>query len=54
LNSALLEGYSLAGLIRSPLKGPKGNVEFLTWLGFPADDHNLLPEWLVQQVLDME
>ncbi len=25
-------GYNVRGLIRSPLKGPKGNVEFLTWL----------------------
>ena len=27
------EGYSVRGLIRSPLEGPKGNVEFLVWLG---------------------
>jgi len=26
-------GYIVSGLIRSPLIGPKGNVEFLTWLG---------------------
>lgn len=25
-------GWSVAGLIRSPLIGPKGNVEFLAWL----------------------
>ena len=25
-------GYIMRGLIRSPLIGPKGNVEFLTWL----------------------
>ncbi len=25
-------GYRVRGLIRSPLTGPKGNVEFLTWL----------------------
>jgi 23S rRNA (cytidine1920-2'-O)/16S rRNA (cytidine1409-2'-O)-methyltransferase len=25
-------GYIVRGLIRSPLTGPKGNVEFLTWL----------------------
>lgn len=30
------EGFSVVGLIRSPLLGPKGNSEFLTWLGFPA------------------
>jgi 23S rRNA (cytidine1920-2'-O)/16S rRNA (cytidine1409-2'-O)-methyltransferase len=29
---AQMEGFGLGGLIRSPLTGPKGNVEFLTWL----------------------
>ncbi len=29
-------GYGLAGLIRSPLLGPKGNVEFLARLVFPG------------------
>ena len=28
------EGFDVRGLIRSPLLGPKGNAEFLTWLGF--------------------
>jgi len=32
LSSAQEHGYSLLGLIQSPLKGPKGNIEFLTWL----------------------
>lgn len=27
-------GFSVRGLIKSPLLGPKGNTEFLTWLGF--------------------
>jgi len=27
------KGFSLEGLIKSPLTGPKGNVEFLMWLG---------------------
>jgi 23S rRNA (cytidine1920-2'-O)/16S rRNA (cytidine1409-2'-O)-methyltransferase len=27
------EGFGVRGLIRSPLTGPKGNVEFLAWLG---------------------
>jgi 23S rRNA (cytidine1920-2'-O)/16S rRNA (cytidine1409-2'-O)-methyltransferase len=27
------EGFSLNGLIKSPLMGPKGNIEFLGWLG---------------------
>jgi 23S rRNA (cytidine1920-2'-O)/16S rRNA (cytidine1409-2'-O)-methyltransferase len=29
-------GFSVRGLIRSPLLGPKGNVEFLAWLGTPS------------------
>jgi 23S rRNA (cytidine1920-2'-O)/16S rRNA (cytidine1409-2'-O)-methyltransferase len=29
-------GYSVGGLIRSPLLGPKGNTEFLTWLIWPG------------------
>jgi len=28
------EGFDVRGLIRSPLLGPKGNAEFLAWLGF--------------------
>lgn len=27
------QGFSVRGLMRSPLLGPKGNVEFLAWLG---------------------
>lgn len=30
-------GYIVRGLIRSPLIGPKGNVEFLTWLECSGD-----------------
>jgi 23S rRNA (cytidine1920-2'-O)/16S rRNA (cytidine1409-2'-O)-methyltransferase len=32
LTFAQSEGFGLSGLIRSPLLGPKGNVEFLAWL----------------------
>ncbi len=28
-------GYRVEGLITSPLKGPKGNIEFLVWLKYP-------------------
>ena len=34
LNFAKQTGFSLRGLIRSPLLGPKGNAEFLVWLDF--------------------
>ena len=27
-------GFDVRGLIKSPLLGPKGNAEFLVWLGF--------------------
>jgi len=33
LTFAQAQGFSVCGLIRSPLIGPKGNIEFLTWLG---------------------
>jgi len=33
LTFALGEGFTARGLIRSPVLGPKGNVEFLAWLG---------------------
>jgi 23S rRNA (cytidine1920-2'-O)/16S rRNA (cytidine1409-2'-O)-methyltransferase len=28
--------YQIQGVIRSPILGPKGNVEFLTWLNLPS------------------
>lgn len=34
LTFAQNEGLSVRGLIKSPLLGPKGNTEFLAWLGF--------------------
>ena len=36
LEFAETNGYQIAGLMRSPLLGPKGNVEFLAWLRFPS------------------
>jgi 23S rRNA (cytidine1920-2'-O)/16S rRNA (cytidine1409-2'-O)-methyltransferase len=33
LGFAQQEGFQIGGLIRSPLLGPKGNAEFLVWLG---------------------
>jgi 23S rRNA (cytidine1920-2'-O)/16S rRNA (cytidine1409-2'-O)-methyltransferase len=31
-------GFSVSGLVRSPLLGPKGNIEFLAWLHYPVLD----------------
>ena len=36
LGFAERQGYTVLGLMRSPLLGPKGNVEFLTWLVLPT------------------
>jgi 23S rRNA (cytidine1920-2'-O)/16S rRNA (cytidine1409-2'-O)-methyltransferase len=33
LDFAQKEGYGVKGLAKSPVLGPKGNVEFLVWLG---------------------
>jgi len=35
------EGFGVRGLIRSPLVGPKGNVEFLAWLGVDKEGGNI-------------
>ena len=32
------QGFGLKGLLRSPLLGPKGNVEFLAWLAWPGGE----------------
>lgn len=46
LESAQEEGFAVEGLIRSPLQGPKGNIEFLANLAFPlqtlADLHPMV------------
>jgi 23S rRNA (cytidine1920-2'-O)/16S rRNA (cytidine1409-2'-O)-methyltransferase len=45
------EGFSVRGLIRSPLLGPKGNAEFLAWLGF--DQGEDIPN-LIEQCFKVE
>jgi len=52
LGFAQREGFSIRGLIKSPLLGPKGNAEFLVWLdpasaGIRSED--IIP--VVEQVL---
>jgi len=32
LTFAQTQGFGVRGLLRSPVLGPKGNVEFLAWL----------------------
>jgi 23S rRNA (cytidine1920-2'-O)/16S rRNA (cytidine1409-2'-O)-methyltransferase len=50
LSFALAHGLWVNGLIRSPLQGPKGNIEFLAWLGLHGDGQTELPE-LVKRVM---
>lgn len=42
LEAATACGYTVRGLVRSPLKGPSGNIEFLAWLsvgeGAPSEE----------------
>ena len=43
------EGFVVRGLIRSPLTGPKGNIEFLAWLGRGIQGRPIFPtlcRWL--------
>ena len=40
LDFASDNSYQVKGLARSPVLGPKGNVEFLGWLGINADERS--------------
>jgi len=53
LNFTQTEGYDLRGLIRSPLTGPKGNIEFLGYFSYPGKSITRLDE-LVEKVLNEE
>ncbi|HKZ44895.1 MAG TPA: TlyA family RNA methyltransferase [Anaerolineales bacterium] len=44
-------GLGVKGLVRSPLVGPKGNVEFLAWLTFPGepgDFHEMIQAVMIE------
>lgn len=47
LSFAESQGFGVRGLIRSPLLGPKGNVEFLAWL-IPGINARPVVEWIDQ------
>ena len=51
LACAQQEGFGIRGLIKSPLLGPKGNAEFLVWLGehAPRGDVPALVEEVLKQ-----
>jgi 23S rRNA (cytidine1920-2'-O)/16S rRNA (cytidine1409-2'-O)-methyltransferase len=46
-------GYHVAGLIRSPLRGPKGNIEFLVHLKFPNFSEIDIIEYIDNQIPDL-
>ena len=49
LGFAQTEGFQIRGLIKSPLLGPKGNAEFLVWLG--NEQHEVDLKELVERAL---
>jgi 23S rRNA (cytidine1920-2'-O)/16S rRNA (cytidine1409-2'-O)-methyltransferase len=49
LSFAQKEGFQIRGLIKSPLLGPKGNTEFLVWLG--EKETEMAIDALVEKVL---
>ena len=52
LRFAKTEGFGLRGLVRSSLLGPKGNTEFLVWLG--VEPNETVVEELVEQCIPLE
>jgi len=45
-------GFQIRGLVKSPLLGPKGNAEFLVWLGGRDTDRDVDIHELVEKVLN--
>lgn len=45
------QGFAVRGLIKSPLKGPAGNIEFLAWLGWGSDMESKPIDALIQAVV---
>jgi 23S rRNA (cytidine1920-2'-O)/16S rRNA (cytidine1409-2'-O)-methyltransferase len=52
LSSAQTLGFQPAGLIPSPIKGPKGNIEFLVFLVRGEDDKQVDLQALIQHALE--
>jgi 23S rRNA (cytidine1920-2'-O)/16S rRNA (cytidine1409-2'-O)-methyltransferase len=48
---AEIQAYQVGGLMRSPLKGPKGNVEFLAYLLYPRNDGSDLNHFIEEVIL---
>ncbi len=52
LSFSVSEGFSILGLIPSPLRGPSGNIEFLLWLGQRVGAASIEADKLVESALD--
>jgi 23S rRNA (cytidine1920-2'-O)/16S rRNA (cytidine1409-2'-O)-methyltransferase len=52
LNAAQEFGYTVRGITRSPLTGPKGNVEFLAWLSLAAGAESVELEEAIAAVIE--
>ena len=51
LTFAHREGFAVRGLIKSPLKGPAGNIEFLAWLGWGSVNPSMPTDTLIERAL---
>ncbi len=45
------QGFVIRGLTISPLKGPAGNIEFLTWLAWGSDSTSLDIEAIIEKAM---
>lgn len=54
LDAAQGDGYRVAGLMRSPLLGPKGNAEFLAYMVYPGEPVQSLEAFLEGVELGLE
>ena len=52
LNDAIRGGWRLLGLIRSPITGPAGNIEFLAWLGKGTHQPAVSLSMAIEQAVD--
>jgi 23S rRNA (cytidine1920-2'-O)/16S rRNA (cytidine1409-2'-O)-methyltransferase len=54
LTFAQSEGFGVRGLIKSPLLGPKGNAEFLAWLGLRSESKGSSAAEIIEQTLSVK
>ena len=52
LGFAQREGFGIRGLVKSPLVGPKGNVEFLAWMDQVSSPQRSDLESLIEEIIN--